>query len=193
VERKDSTESDRQHRCRKEYDPQEHGEGAYLKREGRFHCEQYAIRYSTDVTDEGNIAYRVRRSGPGLGHGLFAARPLRAGEIVIEYTGRHVTNEEADRLKTKYLFELNDQWAIDGSARSNIARYINHSCDPNCEAEVDDGRVLISAARDIETGEELTYDYGEEYFEQFIRPKGCRCARCQSVTPKAAVTSAPRP
>jgi SET domain-containing protein len=120
-------------------------------------------------------------------------RAIRAGEFIVEYTGRHVTNEEADRMTTRYLFELNDHWAIDGSARSNTARYINHSCDPNCEAEVEDGRVLISAARDIVKGEELTYDYGEEYFDEFIRLKGCRCTKCQSVTPSAAVTKAPTP
>lgn len=145
------------------------------------------------MQSDASSPYRVKRSGPGKGFGLFATRAIRAGEFIIEYTGRHVTNEEADRLKTRYLFELNEQWAIDGSARSNIARYINHSCDPNCEAEVDDGHILISAAREIEAGEELAYDYGEEYFDEFIRPKGCRCAKCsaQSVTPTMALTNAP--
>ncbi len=135
----------------------------------------------------------VRRSGPGLGVGLFAMRPIRAGEFVVEYTGRHVTNEEADRLKTRYLFELNEQWTVDGSARSNVARYINHSCDPNCEAEVVDGRIHITAARDIMPGEELTYDYGEEYFDEFIKPRGCKCSGCYKETPSAAVTKAPNP
>ena len=138
-----------------------------------------------------NAAYRVKRSGPGLGFGLFATRPIRAGEFVIEYTGRHVTNEEAERMTTRYLFELDDRWTIDGSSRSNTARYINHSCDPNCEAEIVDGKIHISAYRDIEEGEELTYDYGEEYFDEFIRPRGCGCAKCQSETPTSELTKAP--
>ncbi len=140
-----------------------------------------------------DVAYRVKKSGSGLGLGLFAARSIREGEFIVEYTGKHVTNDEADAMTTRYLFELNDQWAIDGSARSNIARYINHSCEPNCEAEVVESRVHISACRDIAAGEELTYDYGEEYFDEFIKPKGCRCSKCQSETPRALDTNAPRP
>jgi len=67
---------------------------------------------------------------------------------------------------------------IDGSARSNIARYINHSCKPNCEAEIVAGRVFLRALRRIEAGEELSYDYGKEYFDMYIKPYGCRCAAC---------------
>lgn len=85
----------------------------------------------------------------------------------------------ADSRKTRYLFEIDRYWTIDGSARSNTARYINHACAPNCEARLQDGRVLISAARTIDRGEELTIDYGQEYFNEFIKTKGCTCDACR--------------
>jgi len=123
-------------------------------------------------------AYLIRRSGPGLGHGLFAARGIQRGEFIAEYTGRKIPTKVADTLSTRYLFEIDKEWTIDGSPRTNIARYINHSCDPNCEAEISDGRILIRALRYIQKGEEFSFDYGQEYFEEFIRPKGCRCVKC---------------
>jgi uncharacterized protein len=112
----------------------------------------------------------------GLGKGLFADRAFCAGELVAEYSGRRIPTAYADTLKTRYLFEIDEQWTIDGSPESNIARYINHACSPNCEAGLRDGRIFIRAARRIRKGEELTIDYGEEYFDEFIRPKGCKCA-----------------
>lgn len=120
----------------------------------------------------------VRRSRTGLGRGLFAERYLNTGEFVAEYTGARVPTPYADLLKTRYLFALDDEWTIDGSARTNVARYINHSCDPNCEAEIHDGRIYILSTRDIDVGEELTIDYGDEYFDEFIRPHGCKCQKC---------------
>jgi SET domain-containing protein len=126
----------------------------------------------------------VKQSKPGTGRGLFARVPIARGEFILEYTGRHIPNTEADALSTKYLFELDDTWTIDGSARSNTARYINHACDPNTEAEIVDGHVLIHACRHIAPGEELTIDYGEEYFDEFIKPFGCRCERCATEVAK---------
>ncbi|TSC85532.1 MAG: histone-lysine N-methyltransferase [Parcubacteria group bacterium Gr01-1014_8] len=123
--------------------------------------------------------FAIRRSKPGLGYGLFATNAIPAGEFVLEYKGRHVPTETADKLKTKYLFEIDSSWTIDGSTRANTARYVNHSCAPNCEADVRDGKVLIFANREIEAGEELTIDYGEEYFKEFIEPHGCKCDRCK--------------
>jgi uncharacterized protein len=122
--------------------------------------------------------YVIRKARMGLGHGLFAARAIRRGEFVIEYTGKKIPTKMADALPTRYLFEIDSHWTIDGSPHSNIARYINHSCDPNCETDIVDDRIIISAVRDIEEGEELTFDYGEEYFDEFIKPKGCKCGRC---------------
>jgi SET domain-containing protein len=117
----------------------------------------------------------VLRRAHGKGHGLFARVPVRRGDFIMEYTGRRITTAEADALRTRYLFEIDRSWTIDGSARSNRARYINHSCDPNCEAEIRDGRIMLYAAQDIAAGEELSFDYGDEYFDEFIRSKGCRC------------------
>jgi SET domain-containing protein len=122
--------------------------------------------------------FAVRKSCPGLGHGLFATAMLRRGDFVLEYSGRRIPTTFADTLKSRYLFEIDRRWTIDGSSRANIARYINHSCAPNCEGDVRDGRVLIYAGRDIKKGEELTINYGEEYFDEFIRPTGCKCESC---------------
>lgn len=112
----------------------------------------------------------------GKGLGLFANVPLTKGDFVIEYTGKKIPTHIADTLTTKYLFEIDSDWTIDGAVRSNTARYINHSCDPNCEAEIRDGRIMIYAVRDIAREEELTFDYGDEYFNEFLRRPGCRCA-----------------
>jgi SET domain-containing protein len=123
----------------------------------------------------------VRKSRPGLGHGLFATQWLRSGDFVLEYQGSRIPTPIADALPSRYLFAVDEQWTIDGSDRENVARYINHSCDANCECDLRDGRILIFAARDIEKGEEITIDYGPEYFEEFIKPRGCKCAQCVGV------------
>lgn len=119
--------------------------------------------------------YAIRKSAAGKGQGLFATAPFKKGEFVIEYTGKKIPTKEADELTTRYLFEIDKDWTIDGSPRSNIARYINHSCDPNCESDTVEGKIIITAIRDIQPGEELSFDYGEEYYNEFIKPKGCRC------------------
>jgi uncharacterized protein len=119
----------------------------------------------------------VRRTETGLG--LFAIRPIPKGKRIIEYTGPLISNEIVERSNGKYFFSVNTKWSIDGSPRSNIARYINHSCQPNAEAFISDrGRVWIWSRRRIMPGEEITYDYGKEYFEGIIEPIGCRCAKC---------------
>tara|TARA_B100000508_G_scaffold105538_1_gene83724 strand:+ start:12680 stop:13078 length:399 start_codon:yes stop_codon:yes gene_type:complete len=122
----------------------------------------------------------VKRSSAGLG--LFAAAPFKKDECVIEYTGEFISADEANRRGGKYLFELNDTWAIDGKGRENIARYINHSCKPNCEPILshNEKQVHIHAKRNIKTGEELTYYYGKDYFNRIIKPAGCRCEKCSA-------------
>jgi uncharacterized protein len=122
--------------------------------------------------------FAVRKARPGMGYGLFATSALRKGDFIIEYEGRRIPTPEADSSKSRYLFEVDREWTIDGSVRSNIARYVNHSCKPNCEADLRDGRILIYASRDIEKGEELSIDYGEEYFDEFIKEEGCKCTHC---------------
>ncbi|MBI5220962.1 MAG: SET domain-containing protein [Candidatus Liptonbacteria bacterium] len=120
---------------------------------------------------------RVGRSCAGLG--LFAAEPLRRGQFVIEYTGRILNKKQADARSTgRYLFETSPNRFIEGSERANIARYLNHSCRPNCEAINERGHIRIYAIRKIKPGEELTYDYGREYFEDFLRSVGCVCGDC---------------
>ncbi|MCB9811379.1 SET domain-containing protein [Candidatus Nomurabacteria bacterium] len=125
--------------------------------------------------------FKVFRSSAGLG--LRTLRDFKKGDEVIEYIGEKITSDEANQRGGKYLFELNDDYTIDGTTRKNLARYINHSCRPNCEAELDEDelRVFIKARRAIKAGEELTYDYGKEYVNDYIKPYGCRCAKC---TPK---------
>jgi hypothetical protein len=119
---------------------------------------------------------KVKRAVPGMGLGLFAAEPIKKNEFIIEYTGERISNDEADRRQhTKYLFEIDTKHTIDGSTRSNVARYMNHFCKPNVEAETDTGRIYFHAVRNIQEGEELGYDYGKEYVDEFIRPRGCKC------------------
>lgn len=119
--------------------------------------------------------FLIRRSRPGMGLGLFANDFFKKGEMVVEYTGKRITTKLADTLGTKYLFEIDKNWTIDGSPRTNMARYVNHACEPNTEAEIDGKRIFYYALRNIDSGEELTVDYGEEYFDEFIKPYGCKC------------------
>ncbi len=112
------------------------------------------------------------------GLGLFAKVPIKKGDCIIEYIGEIISSKEANRRGGKYLFQTSANRHIDGKGRHNIARYINHSCKPNCEADTVRGRVFISAIKNISAGEELNYDYGEEYFDEHIKPKGCRCIKC---------------
>ncbi len=127
--------------------------------------------------------YAVRRSATGLG--LFATTHIPAGRRIIEYTGKLITNEEVERRKYgKYFFGVDDKYSIDGSDRANTARYINHSCRPNADAFVSGRRVWIWSKREIRPGEEITYDYGKEYFDDHIRPVGCKCAKCNGLTGK---------
>ena len=122
--------------------------------------------------------FAVRKSKPGMGHGLFATSALRKGDFILEYKGRRIPTLRADASKSRYLFEVDREWTIDGSPRFNIARYINHSCKPNCEADLREGHIFIYASRDIAKGEEFSIDYGEEYFDEFIKPVGCKCSGC---------------
>lgn len=122
--------------------------------------------------------YTVKRSSAGLG--LFATQGFKKGDFIIEYTGEHIATEEADRRGGKYLFILTDAITIDGKGRENTARYINHCCKPNAEAETDDDemKIRIHAKKAIKPGEEITYDYGKVYWNTHIKPYGCKCHAC---------------
>jgi len=108
----------------------------------------------------------VRRSGIH-GSGVFALRRIAKGARVVEYTGERVSHREADtryadrdeRDNHTFLFIVDGRTVIDAGVGGNEARFINHSCAPNCETAIEDRRVFIYALRDIEPGEELAYDY----------------------------------
>ena len=123
------------------------------------------------------------------GRGVYAARKLKKGERVVEYRGERISWKEADRRPSSdpddphhtFFFSLSDaKTVIDAAVGGNIARWINHSCAPNCESdETEDGRVFIEAVRDIRAGEELNYDYGlilEERLTPTLKKQyECRC------------------
>jgi uncharacterized protein len=119
---------------------------------------------------------RIGRSKAGLG--LFAQVPIKKGQFIIRYTGRKIRTETTENLDTRYLFEINERWTIDGASRRNRARYINHSCRPNAEVYFVKHMIKIRATKNIKPGDEITYHYGRNYFEAFIKDVGCKCAVC---------------
>ncbi len=135
----------------------------------------------------------VRRSRI-QGRGVFATRDIAEGEAIIEYTGALITHVEADaqcddegmRRHHTFLFAVDDRYVIDGGRGGNEARFINHSCDPNCESVIVRRRVFIHALRPIAAGEELLYDYwyvtDDAYTLDDLRriyPCRCRAANCR--------------
>jgi uncharacterized protein len=128
-----------------------------------------------------NKPYRVGRSRTGLG--LFATKPIKKGSRIIRYFGPLLDSKkkEEDEIENKYLFELTNRWTIDGSIRQNVARYINHSCKPNSESDVKPRKrkIYIRAVKNIEPGEEISYDYGTDYFKAYLKPIGCKCDSCE--------------
>jgi SET domain-containing protein len=118
------------------------------------------------------IPFEIRRS-PIAGRGAFATRRIRRGQRIIEYVGERITDGEATRRYDDesmarhhtFLFEIDDNTFIDAAIKGNEARFINHSCDPNCEAVDEDGQIFIEAVRNIQPGVELTYDYQYESAE----------------------------
>jgi uncharacterized protein len=120
-------------------------------------------------------AYRVGRAKTGLG--LFATKPIPKGKLFIEYAGRRRLNDDIKR-ENRYMFEVNSKWTVDAVNRCHPARYANHSCRPNAESDIIRGRVYLRARKLIKPGDEITYDYGKDYFDAFIKPHGCRCEKC---------------
>lgn len=108
---------------------------------------------------------KVRRSRI-QGRGVFARRQIRKGKRLIEYTGERITAKESDIRYADdglphhtFLFSVDSRMVIDATRRGSVAKYINHSCEPNCEAVIEEGRVYIEALRSIRPGAEVTYDY----------------------------------
>ncbi|MBB5202966.1 hypothetical protein HNQ51_000259 [Inhella inkyongensis] len=137
-----------------------------------------------------NRRIQVRRSGVH-GRGVYALGPFAAGERIIEYRGERISDEEAaarhpaDPAEPNhtFYFSLEGGGVIDARFQGNSARWINHSCAPNCEADEIKGRVYIHALRDIEAGEELFYDYHltveERYTAKLKREYQCLCGAAQ--------------
>jgi SET domain-containing protein len=125
-------------------------------------------------------AFRVGRSRTGLG--LFATAPIRKRAFIVEYKGRKLTTAQAEKLEARgnrYLYEINTRWTIDGTSRSNLARYANHSCRPNAASHRIGHKVILRAIRNIKPGDEITYSYGRDYFINVITPRGCKCVKCR--------------
>jgi SET domain-containing protein len=140
----------------------------------------------------GDFELVVKRSATGLG--LFAESEIPKGSCIIEYTGVEISKEQEEKSRSKYLFEIHARKTIDGAPRWNTARYINHSCRANCEPNIHKGRVFIHAKRKIKPGEELNYDYGKNYFNEYLK-EICACPKCEekrSSVKKAAAKSAAR-
>jgi SET domain-containing protein len=131
--------------------------------------------------------FRVGRSITGLG--LFAIKPIKKRSRIVEYKGRLLSGEKAERAEdssNRYLFEINGRWTIDGKSRKNLGRYANHSCNPNAEPVIVKRRVFINALRAIKPGEEITYNYGNDYLKNVIGKPNCKCGRCRRRKAKKA-------
>lgn len=118
---------------------------------------------------------------PIQGRGAFAVKPIAKGETIAEYTGERITKAESERrceAGNPYIFQIDELTDLDGDNPDNAARFINHSCDPNCEALDYEGRIWIEAIRDIRPGEELTFNYGYGLADYRDNPCGCGTPNC---------------
>ena len=128
------------------------------------------------------------------GRGLFAVQNIKKGSKIIEYIGDKVTKKEGDKRADKqikqykknknngmvYVFELNKLYDIDGSAVYNYAKLINHSCNPNCEVEIINNEIWISAIKNIKKNTELSYNYGYSYDTDYV-DHICKCGSSNCV------------
>ena len=130
----------------------------------------------------------VKKKSSLHGSGLFASANIKKNEQIIEYIGDKITKKEGDKRANKqinkakknkkngmvYIFELNKKYDIDGGVLRNYARFINHSCDPNCEVEITDNQIWISSIKKIKKDDELTYNYGYPFDSDFD-DHVCKC------------------
>ena len=123
--------------------------------------------------------YKVKKSNIDK-RGLYASKNIKPGEKVIEYVGKLITKKQTeedlkfDNGKAIYLFNINNKYDLDGDFTYNTARLINHSCNPNCEVESKGLKLWISSIRDIKKNEELSYDYGFSFDENY-KEFPCKC------------------
>ena len=123
----------------------------------------------------------VIRPSPIHGQGTYASRDIAAGARIIEYAGEKITKEESLRRcerDNSYIFSLSAEQDLDGNVEWNTARFVNHSCAPNCDAELDQGRIWLVARRLIRAGEELTFNYGYDLADYREHPCCCGAPGC---------------
>jgi SET domain-containing protein len=123
------------------------------------------------------------------GKGLFAKQNIKAGTNVVEYVGEKITKAQSDKIAEAqleksqknvdegqvYIFTLDNKYDINGNVSYNNARLMNHSCNPNCDTDIVDGKIWIRSFRDIKKGDELTYDYGFVFDVDDFRDHVCKC------------------
>ena len=143
------------------------------------------LQSPVDVSGKGR-RIQVRRSGVH-GKGVFAVALIRNDDVIVEYKGEVIDWPEAlrrhphdpEQPNHTFYFHVDDERVIDANVGGNSARWINHACEPNCEADEVDGRIFIKALRDIAPGEELFYDYGlivgERHTAKLKKEFECRC------------------
>lgn len=148
-----------------------------------------AARRKTPGTPSASLV--IHRRSAIHGRGVFARRAIPDGTPILEYTGERITKPEAVRREAQrlerqrrggddsvYIFVLNRRHDLDGRRSRSVARFINHSCAPNCSTEIVRGRIWIVARRDLAAGEELTFDYGFPLAEWRLHPCRCGAPRC---------------
>jgi len=129
------------------------------------------------------------------GHGIVATTNIKKNKKIIQYIGEKISKKEGDRRSNEriqnylhkknegsvYIFELNKKYDIDGSPLYNKARFINHSCDPNCEVDIIDNEIWISSIKNIKKGEELNYDYGYPFDIDDYKDHVCKCGSSKCI------------
>jgi SET domain-containing protein len=126
-------------------------------------------------------AWIIFQPSPIHGTGGFARAEIPAGARIIEYTGEKITKSESlSRCEhsNEYIFGLDDEHDLDGNVPWNLARFLNHSCQPNCEALLEQGRIWMVSLRQIRAGEELTFNYGYDLEDYRQYPCSCGAPRC---------------
>ena len=132
--------------------------------------------------------YKVKKSKIH-NYGVYATKNIVKSTKIIEYIGEKISKKEGDRRSARrikehlnskvdgsvYIFELDNKYDIDGSPKYNKARYINHSCSPNCEVEIKQGKIWIKSIKKIKKNEELSYDYGYSFDKDDFRDHPCKC------------------
>lgn len=127
------------------------------------------------------LPFEVRDSGIH-GKGAFALRPIAAGTRVAEYIGERIDKTESAKrceAQNPFIFYIDEEWDIDGDVEGNPARFLNHSCAPNCEAQCIDGRIWLVALKDIAVGDELSFDYGYDLESYKEYPCACGAPNCR--------------